>query len=73
MSTLIVEVNDEQEKVLETLLAYMDVSYQKVAATNDFWDTLTPVEQKRIQNGMADAVEGRYSPAKVVLDQLNEL
>ena len=73
MSTLIVEVDPEQEKVLETLLAYMDVSYQKVAETNDFWDELTPVQQQHIQDGLADAEAGHYSPAKTILAELNNL
>ena len=71
MSTLIVEVDAEQERVLETLLAYMDVAYQKVTATNDFWNELTPIQQQHIQDGMADAKAGRYSPAKTILAELN--
>lgn len=51
----------------------MDVAYQKVATTNDFWDELTPAQQQHIQNGLADAEAGRYSSAKMILAELNNL
>lgn len=70
MSTLIVDVNQEQEKVLETLLTYMGASFQKVEASADFWDQLSPATRQRIDNGLADAHAGDYTSAAVVLNQL---
>ena len=63
MSTLVLTVDDEQEKVLETLFQYMAVSFQKVSPADDFWDSLSPHAQERIQRGLADAEAGRYSSA----------
>lgn len=72
MSTLVLTVNSEQEKVLESLLQYMNVSFQKITPTDDFWDSLSPYAQDRIQRGLADAAAGRYSPAHPFLDQLKQ-
>ncbi len=70
MSTLIVDVDQEQEKVLETLLAYMGASYQKVESSADFWNQLSPAMRQRIDNGLSDAHAGRYTSAAVILNQL---
>jgi len=70
MSTLVLTVNTEQEKVLESLLEYMNVSFEKVVSTDDFWDTLSPYAQERIQQGLADAEAGRYSSAQLFLNSL---
>jgi hypothetical protein len=72
MSTLVITVNPEQEKVLESLLQYMNVSFQKVSPTDDFWELLSPYAQERIQQGLTDATAGRYSPAHPFLDQLKQ-
>ncbi len=73
MSTLVLTVDAAQEKVLETLLNYMDVRFEKVSSTDDFWDALSPDAQQRIQKGLADAEAGRYSSAHSFLDQLKGL
>jgi len=70
MSILVLTVNTEQEKVLESLLEYMNVSFEKVVSTDDFWDTLSPYAQERIQQGLADAEAGHYSSARLFLDSL---
>lgn len=70
MSMLILEVNTEQEKVLGGLLKYMDISFEKVKPKGDFWDSLAPKTQEKIQKGLADADAGRFSPAKSVIDNL---
>ncbi|MFD2520833.1 hypothetical protein [Emticicia soli] len=70
MSTLVLDVNQEQEKVLEGLLRYMNISFQKVTSTEDFWDTLSPATKKSIEQGLADVDAGRYSSAKSVIDKL---
>ncbi|TAE26666.1 MAG: hypothetical protein EAZ91_17385 [Cytophagales bacterium] len=70
MSTLVLNVNEEQEKVLETLLQYMNVSFERVSSSDDFWDSLTLYEKERIQRGLTDAQEGRYSPAQSFLNDL---
>lgn len=70
MSTLVLDVNQEQEKVLETLLQYMNISFQKVSSNEDFWNSLSVQAKARIEKGLADAKAGRYSPAKDYLKQL---
>lgn len=70
MSTLVLDVNQEQEKVLEGLLQYMNISFQKVNTSEDFWDSLSPSVKKRIEQGLADVDAGRYSPAKSVIERL---
>ncbi|MBB3836726.1 putative Rossmann-fold nucleotide-binding protein [Runella defluvii] len=70
MSTLVVEVNQEQEKVLESLLQYMKISFQKVPDNPDFWDSLPNYLKERIERGMSDAKEGNYIPAQDYLKQL---
>ena len=49
---------------------YMAVNFQKVSPADDFWDSLSPHAQERIQRGLADAEAGRYSSAQSFLDQL---
>ncbi len=71
MSTLLIDVDPEQEKVLETLLTYMEISYQKLPSPA--WDDLPDTTQERVDKGLADAEKERYSPAKTVLDYLNAL
>lgn len=71
MSTLLVEVNSEQEKVLETLLNYMEISFQKLPLPG--WDELSVSAQERINRGLADTQAGRYTAAQTVLNQLNDL
>ena len=63
MLTLVLSVDPEQEKVLESLLQYVNVSFQKVPPTDDFRGSLSPHAQERIQQGLSDAAAGRYSPA----------
>ncbi len=71
MSTLLLEVNTEQEEVLKTLLRYMNITFQKVESTDvDFWESLSPAVQNRIELGLADAESGRYVPAQSIIDQL---
>ena len=71
MSTLLLEVNTEQEEVLKTLLRYMKINFQKVESTDvDFWESLSPAVQNRIERGLADAESGRYVPAQSIIDQL---
>lgn len=73
MSTLVLTVDAAQEKVLETLLNYMDVRFEKVSSTDDFWDDLSSNAQQRIQQGLADAEAGSYSSARSFLDQLKDV
>ncbi|RDB05453.1 hypothetical protein [Runella aurantiaca] len=70
MSTLVLEVNQEQEKVLESLLQYMKISFQKVQTNTDFWDSLSPHVKERIAKGLVDAEVGNYTPAQDYLKQL---
>ncbi|MER0442111.1 hypothetical protein [Emticicia sp. W12TSBA100-4] len=70
MSTLILEVNSEQEKVLEGLLKYMDISFEKVKPKGDFWDSISPNVKERIQKGLDDADAGRYSSANDFIGKL---
>lgn len=70
MSTLILEVNSEQEKVLEGLLKYMDISFEKVKPKGDFCDSISPNVKERIQKGLDDADAGRYSSAKDFIGKL---
>jgi len=72
MSTLVLEVTQEQEKALELLLHYMKISFQKVSADTDFWESLSPYTKERIEKGLADAEAGNYTPAKDYLKQLLE-
>jgi len=71
MSTLLIDVDLEQEKVLETLLTYMEISCQKLPSPA--WDDLPDTTRERVDKGLADAEKERYSPAKTVLDYLNAL
>lgn len=70
MSTLVLDVNKEQEQILEGLLKYMNISFQKVNSTEDFWDSLSDKTKNRIEQGLADVKEGRFSPAKSVIEQM---
>lgn len=70
MSTLLVEVDSEQEEVLEKLLDYMNIHFRKVSSDNDFLDSLSPSAKARIEQGKADAEAGRYVPAQQVIEQL---
>jgi DNA-binding NtrC family response regulator len=73
MSTLIVDVDQEQEKVLETLLTYMGASFQKVETSDDFWNHLSPTTRQHIEKGLSDAKAGRYTSATEVMNQLAAL
>lgn len=70
MSTLVLDVNKEQEQILEGLLKYMNVSFQKVNSTEDFWDSLSDKTKMRIEQGLSDVKEGRFSSAKSVIEQM---
>lgn len=70
MSTLVLEVNQEQEKVLETLLSYMNISFQRVSTESDFWESLSPQVKAKIKQGLADAESNRYSPAGDFMQRL---
>lgn len=72
MSTLVLNVNPEQEKVLESLLQYMNVKFEKVSSSDDFWESLSPHAQERIQRGLADAEAGRYAPVQAFLEKLKQ-
>ena len=72
MSTLLLEIDSEQEKALESLLSYMKISFQKISSDTDFWDSLSPHTKERIQKGMADAETGNFTNAKAFLSQLLE-
>ncbi len=72
MSTMILEVNNEQEQILEGLLKYMDVSFQKVNNKEDFWLKLSEEAKGRIQKGLLNTDEGEYSSAKSFLENLLE-
>ncbi len=70
MSTLVLNVNIEQEQILEGLLRYMNISFQKVSSSDDFWDSLSEKTKDRIEQGRLDANEGRFAPAKSVIEQI---
>lgn len=70
MSTLVLDVNKEQEQILEGLLKYMNISFQKVTSTEDFWDSLSEKTKNRIEQGISDVQEGRFSSAKSVMEQM---
>ncbi len=70
MSTMILEVNNEQEQILEGLLKYMDVSFQKVNNKEDFWLKLSEEAKGRIQKGLLNTDKGEYSSAKSFLENL---
>lgn len=72
MSTLILEVNTEQERILEGLLKYMEVSFQKVNNKDDFWLKLSPEVKNRIEKGLEDSNKGNYSSAKTFIENLLE-
>lgn len=72
MSTMILEVNTEQEQILEGLLRYMEVSFQKVNSKEDFWLELSPEAKDRIQKGLLNTENGEYSSAKSFLENLIE-
>jgi hypothetical protein len=67
MSQLVIEVNQEQEKVIATLLQYMNVPYQRISPSDDFWDGLSLQAKERIIQGLADVDLGRYTTAKTYL------
>jgi len=70
MSTMILDVDPEQEKALEGLLSCMDISFQTITPKNDFWDELSEHTKNRIQKGLDDAQAGRYSSLKSVVEKL---
>lgn len=72
MSTLLLEIDNEQEKALESLLNYMKISFHKISTDVDFWDTLSPHTKSRIQQGIIDSETGNFTSAKVFLNQLLE-
>ena len=67
---MILEVNTEQERILEGLLKYMEVSFQKVNLKDDFWLKLSPEAKGRIEKGLEDTEKGKYSSAKSYLESL---
>ena len=72
MSTLILNVNSEQEKILEGLLNYMEVPFQKVSNSDDFWLQLSVGVKERIEKGLRDVDNERLSSAKTYLGNLLE-
>jgi hypothetical protein len=58
MSTMILEVNNEQEQILEGLLKYMDVAFQKVNNREDFWLKLSYEAKGRIQKVLLNTDKG---------------
>ncbi|MCP9770378.1 hypothetical protein EGI22_20925 [Lacihabitans sp. LS3-19] len=72
MSTLILEVNTEQERILEGLLKYLEVSFQKVNNKDDFWLKLSPEVKNRIEKGLEDSNKGNYFSAKTFIENLLE-
>jgi trehalose-6-phosphate synthase len=72
MSTMILDVNNEQEQILDGLLKYMDVSFQKINNRADFWLKLSEETKSRIQKGLLNTDKGEYSSAKCFLENLLE-
>jgi RNAse (barnase) inhibitor barstar len=70
MSTLIFDVNLEQEKEIELLLSKMNISFQKIDQEKDFWDDLTTEVKQRINLGLKDVEEGKFSDAKEFIQTL---
>ena len=70
MSTLVLDVNQEQEKILEGLLQYMNISFQKITPSEDFWDSLSDATKLRINKGLKDVETSKYTSAKSVIEQL---
>ncbi len=70
MSTLVLDVNKEQEQILEGLLQYMNISFQKIAPSEDFWDSLSSSTKTRIEKGLSDVEKGKYSSAKSVISEM---
>lgn len=64
MSTLLLEINSEQEKALESSLSYMKISFHKISSDTDFWDSLSIPTKERIQKGMIDAETGNFTNVK---------
>ena len=72
MSALLLEIDNEQEKALESLLSYMKISFHKISSDTDFWESLSATTKERIQKGMVDAETGNFTNAKAFLSQLLE-
>ena len=70
MSTLLLEVDEQQEEVLKKLLDYMNIHFQKVSSDEDFLDKLSPAVRARIEQGKVDAEAGRYEPASQVIGRM---
>lgn len=70
MSTMVLEVSPEQKKVLEGLLKYMDVSYETINPKGDFWNELSHHTKERIQKGINDVEQGKFSPFQSVIKDL---
>lgn len=70
MSTLLLEVDEQQEEALKKLLDYMNIHFQKVSSDEDFLDKLSPAAKARIELGKADADAGRYVPASEVIERM---
>lgn len=48
----------------------MNISFQKVTSAEDFWDSLSERTKNRIEQGISDVQEGRFSSAKSVMEQM---
>jgi hypothetical protein len=70
MSTMVLEVSPEQKKALEGLLKYMDVSYETINPKGDFWNELSDHAKERIQKGINDVEEEKYSSFQSVIKEL---
>lgn len=70
MSTLVLDVNIEQEQILEGLFNYMNIPFQKVNSNEDFWDSLSEKTKNRIEQGLSDVKKGHFAPAKLVIEQM---
>jgi CTP:phosphocholine cytidylyltransferase-like protein len=70
MSTLILDVNKEQELEIEILLSKLNISYQKINQENDFWDDLPTSTIEKINIGLKEAADGKFSDAKEFIKTL---
>jgi hypothetical protein len=69
-STMVLDVSPEQEKALEGLLKYMDVSYQTINPKGDFWNELSHHTKERVEKGLNDVETEKYSSFQTVIKEL---
>lgn len=69
MTTLVLEVDNEQKKMLKSMLKYLKVKFHEVSNDTDFWDSLSEKDKNLIEEGLADVETGRVKPMQEVLDK----